>query len=358
MANRIDKLLKLMTAENQNFPMLVEKSRNIVYLTGYTGEGWLLVTASGSTIITDFRYTEQAAKQAPGVNVIMYDASHPMLEILRELLNNCGARKLALEEDAITVSRYRTMLTKLSGIELTNSNRLIEKLRAVKDEEELASIKKANEIASAAFVKLLDVLKPGMTEKEVQLELNYMMERMGGQAVAFNTIACAGANGSLPHAIPGDHKLQNGELLTLDFGTVYNNYCSDTTRTVAIGKISPELKQIYDTVLEAQKIALDLVKPGMCCFDIDKAARDFIDGHAQYKGTFGHGLGHGVGLDIHEAPSFNTRDKTILVPGHVMTVEPGIYIPGFGGCRIEDMGAITEDGFDNYVTAPKELITI
>ena len=195
-----------------------------------------------------------------------------------------------------------------------------------------------------------------MTEREVAIALNYEMLKLGSEGEAFDTIACAGQNGSLPHAVPGEHRLQNGEFLTLDFGATYNGYCSDMTRTVGIGKVDRPLRDIYQTVLEAHEMALGAVRPGVVCEKIDKVARDFID--ARYPGAFGHALGHGVGLYIHEQPRLGRGDGTVLQPGHVVTIEPGIYISGLGGCRIEDMAILTSDGSIDPIDAPKQLIEL
>ncbi len=336
--------------------MLVEKPKNIRYLTGYTGEGSLLVSEKRATILTDFRYVEQASIQAPGLGVVRCDSAHPMLGEVKRLLAAEEARKLAVEEDEVTVEAYRRMLTTLSGVELTAAAGMIERLRIIKDSDEIACIRRACEISCAAFDKMLGVMKAGMTEREIQLELDYTMLRLGGEGVAFDTIAAAGANGSLPHATPSDHAVQEGELLTLDFGALYGGYCADMTRTVAFGRIGDELRAIYDTVLEAQARALAVIGPGVVCSEVDRCAREFID--ARYPGAFGHSLGHGVGLNIHEQPSLSTRDQRTLAPGHVVTVEPGVYLPGVGGCRIEDMGVITASGFDDFITAPKNLIQL
>ena len=353
MAKRIEALLAAMKQAGLGH-MLIQKPKNMRYLTGYTGEGCLLVSETSVIILTDFRYVEQASIQAPGVQVIRYDAAHPRLGEIRQQLVNAGAHKLAVEEDAVTVEAYREMLRSLSGIELTAAGGLVERLRIVKDEDEIECIAKACCISCEAFDKMLGVMKPGMTEREIQLELDYTMLRLGAEGLAFDTIAAAGVNGSLPHAIPSDHVVREGEMLTLDFGALYGGYCSDMTRTVAFGRISDDLKSIYDTVLEAQLASLDKVAPGVVCSEVDRTAREIID--RRYPGAFGHSLGHGVGLDIHEQPGLNSRDQRALTPGHIVTVEPGVYLPGVGGCRIEDTVAITEDGFRNLVNAPKELI--
>lgn len=355
MGKRIEALLAAMKQAGLGH-MLIQKPKNMRYLTGYTGEGCLLVSETGVIILTDFRYVEQASRQAPGIQVIQYDSAHPRMGEIRQQLVNAGAHKLAVEEDDVTVEAYRDMLRGLSGIELTAAGGLVERLRIVKDEGEIECIAKACQISCEAFDRMLGVMKPGMTEREIQLELDYTMLRLGAEGVAFDTIAAAGVNGSLPHAIPSDHVVQTGEMLTLDFGALYGGYCADMTRTVAFGKISDELKAIYDTVLEAQLTALQKVAPGVVCSEVDKTAREIID--KRYPGAFGHSLGHGVGLDIHEQPGLNHRDQRTLTPGHIVTVEPGVYLPGVGGCRIEDTVAVTESGYRNLVSAPKELITL
>ncbi len=353
MNKRVEALLASMKQAGLTH-MLIQKPKNMRYLTGYTGEGCLLVSDAGVTILTDFRYVEQASIQAPGLKVIQYDSAHPRLGEIRQALTSAGARKLAVEEDAVTVEAYREMLRALSGIELTAAGGQVERLRIVKDEDEIECIAKACQISCQAFEKMLGVMKAGMTEREIQLELDYTMLRLGAEGMAFDTIAAAGVNGSLPHAIPSDHVVKEGELLTLDFGALYGGYCADMTRTVAFGRVSDELQKIYDTVLEAQLTSLDMVGPGVVCSAVDRCARDIID--KVYPGAFGHSLGHGVGLDIHEQPGLNTRDQRTLTPGHIVTVEPGVYIPGVGGCRIEDTVAITETGYRNLVSAPKEMI--
>ena len=240
--------------------------------------------------------------------------------------------------------------------ELTSLGRLPQTLRMIKDAGEIESIKKAAAISCKAFENLLGKIHPGMTEKQVQILLDYEMLNLGSEHPAFDTIAAAGVNGSLPHAIPSDHVIRAGELLTLDFGATVDGYCADMTRTIGFGKISAELRELYQRVLDAHNMALDAVRPGAVCGDVDKAARDFID--ARYPGTFGHSTGHGVGLFIHEQPRVAQNSTTILEVGHVVTIEPGIYIPGLGGCRIEDMAILTSDGYIDPITAPKQLIEL
>lgn len=336
---------------------LITKADNMRYFTGYTGEGCLLILKNKLVVLTDFRYVEQVSIQAPECECIRTRSGVRPEATVREILEAQGIEKLAFEPYKMTVQEYNVWKAEMPKVEFVSLENIPEKqLRIIKDKSELDSICKAADIACKAFDDLCKWVKPGMTEMQVKAELDYLMLRHGSEGNAFATIAASGPNGSLPHAVPGMRKIQNGDLLTLDFGAKVNGYCCDMTRTIAFGEISDELRAIYDAVLQAQLIALDLIRPGAVCKDIDAAARDYLE--ARYPGAFGHSLGHGVGLFVHETPGLSTRDETILAPGHVVTVEPGVYIPGLGGVRIEDMALITEDGYINPITAPKQLITI
>ena len=248
----------------------------------------------------------------------------------------------------------------LEGIRLAGgATAILAALRATKDEEELVAIAKAQAITDAAFSHILGFLKPTVREIDVALELEYFMRREGADGIAFNTIAVSGSASSLPHGVPRDLPLEKG-FLTMDFGARVGGYCSDMTRTVVIGRADAEMKRLYQTVLSAQQAALDLAAVGVRCRDMDLAARAIIDG-AGYQGCFGHSLGHGVGLDVHEAPRLarRTSELEVLLPGHVVTVEPGIYLKGKYGCRIEDMIAVKDDGsVENLTKSTKDLIEI
>ncbi len=352
---RRDKLFALMEHNGLKAAWIV-KPENIRYLSGFTGEGALFIADGECVILTDFRYIEQAERQSPDCPVERLGNGIRQPDLLKRLVDARGLSCLAFEADATTVLDFDTAKEKLAGIELLPLQCLPEALRKVKDASEIQKIEQAAVIACKAFDELLGVIKPGMTEREVQLALDYTMMRLGSEAAAFETIACAGPNGSLPHAVPSDRPIQKGELLTLDFGAQVDGYKCDMTRTLAIGKISKELRDVYDTVLLAQTESFKAIRPGAVGKDVDKAARDLID--AKYPGAFGHSLGHGVGLLVHEEPSFRMASEDVMVPGHVVTVEPGIYIPGLGGCRIEDMAIITESGYTNPITADRALITI
>ena len=335
---------------------LIHRPENIRYLSGYAGEGCLFIARGCQVILTDFRYTEQAGRQAPGWTVEQTTAERRERSIARDLADQVGAKAIRVETDFLTHDDYMALSGALDGIELMSMGGLPEELRMVKDADEIACILEASRIASQAFINILPRLHAGMTEIDAKIELEFEMLRLGSEGAAFETIAAAGVNGSLPHALPSNHVIAEGELLTLDSGATHKGYLSDITRTVAFGKISPELRAIYDTVYEAQQLGLEALHPGAKCGDVDRAARDYID--ARYPGAFGHSLGHGVGLFIHEQPRVSHNDPTVLVPGHVVTVEPGVYIPGVGGCRIEDTVIMTSDGFINAMHAPKHLIEL
>ncbi len=335
---------------------LIHRSENMRYLTGYTGEGSVLVCAQETVIITDFRYIEQAERQSPDCRVVRTTQEKPERDWVLELTDAHSVRTLGVEEDFLSYSSREAINKHLPFVTLTSADGIAEELRMVKDAGEIESICASAAIACRAFENLLGKVHAGMTEKQVQILLDYEMLNLGSEGNAFNTISAAGINGSLPHAVPSDHVIEKGELLTLDFGAKVNGYCSDMTRTIAFGKVSDGLREIYDRVYDAHMTALQAVRPGMVCGDLDKIARDMLD--ARYPGAFGHSLGHGVGLFIHEQPRVNRGSETVLVPGHVITIEPGVYIPGFGGCRIEDMAILTSDGYLDPVTSPKQLIEL
>lgn len=354
--NRTAALMQVL--REKHIPAAVFHSReNIRYLSGYTGEGCLFVSEGVSAILTDFRYTEIAGIEAPECQVIRtrYEGVTEQSAV-RDLLAAAGANVVAMETGVITYDQYASFRDALPGVEIVSLGSVVEEMRVLKDDGEIALICEAAKIACATFDHLLGWMKPGMTEKQIQAELDYTMLKLGSEEPAFSTIAVAGVNGSLPHGVPSDHVVRNGELLTLDFGAQVKGYKCDMTRTVGFGSISDELRTMYNAVLEAQKRALDAIRPGACCGDIDALARDYLD--SLYPGCFGHGLGHGVGLFIHENPRLSKGSTTILQPGHIVTVEPGVYLPGKGGCRIEDMALITSDGYINPITAPKHLVII
>ncbi|HML46107.1 MAG TPA: aminopeptidase P family protein, partial [Clostridia bacterium] len=265
-------------------------------------------------------------------------------------------RVLAFEDDHVTVSQMRALEAAMPDVRFVPMAQRPETLRAIKDEDEIASITKACEISCLAFEHMLGAIKPGQTETEIRLELETALYRFGADKLAFDTIIAGGANGSLPHAVPGSYRVQKGDFITMDFGARVNGYCSDMTRTVALGAIDTDKRRVYDTVLTAQLRALDALKPGALCKAVDAVARDYIY-ESGFEGRFGHGLGHCLGLDIHESPRLSmSAGDAVLMPGHVITVEPGIYRPGQDGVRIEDTCLITASGHRRLTPATKELI--
>ncbi len=353
---RKDRLLAALPADIDG--IFVTSELNQYYLTGFDfTDGYVLVTRKKSYVITDFRYIEAAeAKVEEGFEILM--PSDMGLEIAA-LLSENGVKRLFFEDKTLSCAGFSRFDKLFDGVQmLPGGSDIIEDLREKKTADELQIMAKAQAITDEAFAHIISFIKPEMTELEVALELEFFMRSRGAQSVAFDTIAVSGASSSLPHGVPQNRKLQKG-FFTMDYGARLDGYCSDMTRTVVLGKADAEMKRLYNTVLEAQKAGIQMINPGESCFHVDKAARDIIEG-AGYKGCFGHGLGHGVGMFIHEAPRLSPKvlhDKK-LECGHVVTCEPGIYIAGKYGCRIEDMLAVTEDGRLNFTKSPKELIEL
>ena len=356
MNQRIEKLIRQAGLEPQE-AVLIHKPSNMFYLSGYTGEGLLAAGHGFRAIITDFRYTEQAERQAPGFEVLMIEKGVSHAALAARLFEKHGVRTVRYEDDAVTVRDFEKLRKDMPGLSFSSLKNAPETIRRIKDEKELAYIEEACDISCRAFDQLLGFIRPGMTEKQLQIKLDFLMLENGGEGLAFNTIVASGVNGSLPHAIPSDKKVAAGEMITFDFGAKKGGYCADMTRTVALGQPSPEMKKIYDTVLLAQQTCQDMLAPGKVCRDIDAEARRIIDG-AGYAGRFGHGLGHSVGIDIHEDPRLSPLCEDLLEENQTITVEPGIYVPGLGGVRIENTCAVTAKGGRTLVHAQKALLIL
>ena len=365
MKKMIDKvLLKNIIEEAAVDAVIITDPYSLRYYTGFRGgEGVALFSKDSYVLITDSRYTEAAGMESE-FEVKEFGAKVPMKNILTEFMKSNAVHKLGFESLSISYNDYKKYEKMFSEgdfeyapIELVPMERTLLKPREVKTAEEIELLRQAEHIGDLAFNDILGILKPGMTELEVAAEIEYSMKRHGASGFSFDTIAASGVHSSMPHAIPSSKKLESGDFLTMDFGCLYEGYCSDMTRTVCIGKASDEMKAVYNKVLEAQLAVLEKVKPGLVCKDVDSIARGII-ADAGYGSNFGHGLGHSVGLFIHESPAFNTRDESVLEAGMVITDEPGIYIPGRFGVRIEDMILITEDGCEVLSKSPKELIEL
>lgn len=354
--------MKKLSCDFQLDALLITDPYNMRYLSGFRGgEGALYISKTRNVLITDSRYTEQAARESE-FEVIEENRDHNRRQILTECIRkekhkNASAFSMGYEDNYMKCADFAQLA---EALPVTNWEPLkghIDEFRRIKTPEEIELLAKAEAIGDYAFSRVLEVLKPGMTELEVAAVLEYHMKMAGAEDLSFSTIAASGIHSSMPHAIPDEKKLAQGDFLTMDFGCKYKGYCSDMTRTVVIGRASRKQKDIYSIVLEAQLGALDAIRSGKTGKEIDCVARDIITkaGYGQY---FGHGLGHSVGLYIHEDPRLSPTDDTVLQAGMIETVEPGIYIPGFGGVRIEDMVVVTENGCRNLTGSPKELIEL
>lgn len=330
---------------------------NRQYYTGLaTSAGTLLVLRNKAVLYLDSRYVEVGMKKVTDAEVILMDN---LSDQLNEFFEENNVKRIGIESGYMTVDEL-VALRKVLHVEICDdprANQIILHQRRIKTPDEMENIRMAQSITDKTFLHMLEVIKPGISEKDLQLELDYYMLKNGATGLAFETILAAGANGSMPHAVPSTNIVKEGDFVTMDFGASYNGYCSDMTRTIAIGKISEEQEKVYNTVLEAQLRAEAAVKAGMNCFDIDKIARDYI-AQAGYDGKFGHGLGHSLGLEIHENPRFSPRCEEPAEAGIVMSVEPGIYLEGQFGVRIEDIVLVTENGCDIITKSEKKLITL
>ncbi len=352
-SQRLQRLRERMS-ELQLPALWITDSYNRAYMTGFTGSsGYVLVTLDRAFLLTDFRYRVQAKTQAGHCEIVEH-ASNVKLTIL-EILHELGIQQLAFEQTHLTYQDYLDYTAQLADIQFIPVKSPIYELRIIKDTEELRIMQEAAHLADAAFSHICTKLQPGISEKAIALELEIFIRQQGGTSTSFDTIVASGERSALPHGVASERKLQKNEFLTLDFGAYLKGYCSDLTRTVMMGQPSDKHRDVYQIVLEAQMNVLDHLKPGMTGAQGDALARDVIE-HYGYGDQFGHGTGHGLGMQIHEAPRLSKQDMTILRPGMVVTVEPGIYLPGFGGVRIEDDVLITDTGIQRLTHANKQFL--
>ena len=337
--------------------MLLTGDSNCYYATGFMGEGVAVVTRKGSWYFTDSRYTEAAGK-AIGDAAVIWETSreNPFAALINKALAGAGAQKVGCEEEVMTVAAHTAYTEKLHCT-LVPATAMMTKLRGSKDEEELAYMIAAQRIAEGALEQICKEIHPGMTEKEIAARLNYLMVSAGAEKTSFDTIIASGPNGSMPHAVPSMRQVQQGEFITMDFGCVYKGYCSDMTRTVALGEPSEEMKKVYHIVLEAQLAGIAAARAGVTGAAIDAAARKVIE-DAGYGPYFGHSFGHSLGIDIHESPNAAPSNGEPMPEGAVISAEPGIYLPGKFGVRIEDVMMLRHDGAEVITRAPKELIVL
>ncbi|ALV22939.1 MAG: Xaa-Pro peptidase family protein [Carnobacterium sp.] len=335
--------------------LLVTSPYNLRYVSNFTGTtGLSVITLNKAYFITDFRYVEQAASQAIGFEIVQN--SGPIYDEVARLVEADKIEALGFEQDYVTFSTFE-VLEQIISSELIPVSKLIEELREVKDASEIETIKKACSISDAAFQYILGEIKPGMSEIEVANLLDFHMRGLGATGVSFDTIVASGIRSAMPHGVASQKLIETGDFVTIDFGCYYEGYVSDMTRTFSVGEPAEKLKEIYNITLEAQLKVIDAAKPGMTGIELDAVARDHIASYG-YGEAFGHSTGHGIGLEIHEGPNVSKLADKPFVAGNVITNEPGIYLPGIGGVRIEDDLVITDFGNDVIVHSPKELIIL
>jgi Xaa-Pro aminopeptidase len=339
--------------------MLLSCEANRFYASGFHSsgtDGMALVTREKNYYFTDARYTEAAGRAVQGAELRETGPGKSYSLRLKEAVQEQSVHRMGYEDAYMTVKDYE-MYSKALSCELVPATELLLELRRVKDQEELASMTAAQRIAEQALEDILKEIRPGVTEKEIAARLQYLMLHYGAENMSFDPIVVSGPNGSLPHGVPSEREIRAGEFVTMDFGCIYHGYCSDMTRTVAVGSATEEMRTVYETVLAAQAAGIAAARAGVCGKDVDGAARSVIEA-AGYGSYFGHGFGHGVGVEIHEGPNASSANDKPLPAGAVISAEPGIYLPGKLGVRIEDVIVITESGCENLTRAPKELLVL
>ncbi|MEC1180549.1 Xaa-Pro peptidase family protein [Metasolibacillus meyeri] len=335
--------------------LLITNDYNRRYMTGFTGTaGVAIVSKDDAVFITDFRYTEQAAEQVKDFRIVQH--SGLIIDEVAKQAALMGVQTLGFEKEALTYGTYALYKNAVKA-EFVPTAGLIEKIRLIKTEQEITIIKAACEIADQAFTHILGFIEPGKTELEVSNELEFFMRKQGATSSSFDIIVASGVRSALPHGVATNKIIEKGDFVTLDFGALYNGYISDITRTIAVGQPSEKLVEMYNVVLESQLLALEKVGPGMTGIEADAVARDYLTSKG-YGEAFGHSTGHGIGLEVHEGPGLSFRSETVLEPGMAVTIEPGVYLPGIGGVRIEDDILITATGNEKLTHSTKDLIIL
>ena len=336
--------------------MLITSESGERYALGFHGEGLLLVTREGAHYTTDGRYIEAAREQITAAQVSLVTAGSGHLAQARAYLEEKGLHNVGFESGEMTVDAHRRYAQELPCI-LTPAQTLLDDLRAAKDEEELDIMRRAQEITDEAFKAILNFIGPGLTEREIAARLVYELMRRGGEKMSFDPIVASGPNGSRPHAVPGDQVVDTGMFITMDFGCKVEGYCSDMTRTVALGQPTEEMEKVYAAVLAAQKAGTNAARAGVTGREVDEAARRCLreEGYEEY---FTHSFGHSLGIDIHESPNASPGESRVLPVGAVISAEPGVYLPGRFGVRIEDVLILNESGCEDITRSPKDLIVL
>ncbi len=315
----------------------------------------MLITKHTNYLITDFRYIDQAELQCPDYLIVKQESR--LIDEIKDICWNEEVQNIAFEEEQMVFKMYETYYQALKPISFVPSSRFLTTIRSIKDEQEIARLKNTVALADEAFSHIIQYIKPGISEKDISLELEFFLRKNGAEAKSFDFIVASGERGALPHGVASDKIIRNGELVTMDFGCINKGYCSDITRTVCVGTIKTKQMEIYNIVLEAQLAGINCLKANMKCEDADKISREIIE-KAGYGKYFGHSLGHGVGLEVHEEPRLVKGNQDLLQPGMVVTIEPGIYIPGFGGVRIEDMVLIHENNIEILTKSCKDMVIL
>ena len=356
----MDRLLKIREklAQKNLDGVLITDGKNQLYASGFAfTDGAVLITRERAFLFTDSRYIEAAEKTVSAdVELRLFGAGKRLSELIKAELKSCAVKSLGAEEFSLPHGQFLNY-EKLLGLELTPCQSIFFELRASKDEQELAHMRAAQAIAEKALDDVLRIIRPGVTERDIAAEISYRLLKHGGEGNSFDPIAVSGANSSMPHGVPSDKPVENGDFVTMDFGCVKNGYCSDMTRTVAVGHATEEMKNVYDVVLRAQLEGIKAARAGVSGAEIDGAARKVIS-DAGFGEYFGHSFGHSLGLDIHESPSASPSSSAPMPAGAVISAEPGIYLPGKFGVRIEDVLILREDGCENITHANKELIIL
>ncbi len=354
MSERLERLVNHLSEINVK-RFVVTNMSNIRYLSGFSGSTAGMIVGDGiAVLITDFRYKEQAEQEVEKGIEVKVD-TRDVITVVCDMLNGFEGNT-GFESAYLSYQAYLKIRQKVKG-DLVAIEDAVERFRRVKDQSEIECIEKAVRIADEVFDDIIGELRPGATEVEIAGRLDYMLRMKSGEVPAFDTIVACGEHASLPHARPGFRRVASGDMVKMDFGAIWQGYRSDLTRTVVVGKPSEKLREIYQIVLEANQKAIEGIRPGLRACEVDGLARGVIE-KAGYGENFGHSLGHGVGLDVHESPRLSSKNEQYLEPGNVLTIEPGIYIPGWGGVRIEDMVVVTEDGCKVLTAAPKNLIEV
>lgn len=341
---------------NELTSLFITRQTSIRYLTGFSGSyAALLITPGEAYFFTDFRYIECSREEVQGAIIRRVDGN--FIDNLKKLPCKLLGKTMAFEADHLTVDAHRKLKEVFPHIELVGLNDVVSRFSQVKEVTEIRLIEKSVHLTDSVFEEIIPLIRPGVTERDISAEIDYLIKKKGGEGLAFETIVASGPNSSMPHAVPTARRIQSGDFVLMDFGVMYKGYHSDFTRTVVVGKPTAKQLKIYAIVLNAQKAAIRAARPGMSCRQLDNRARRIIEREG-YGPQFGHSLGHGIGLSVHEEPRLSNRNGNLLKKGMVTTIEPGIYLPGWGGVRIEDVVVIEKDGSRTLTKSPKHLITL